>query len=76
MRQENVLSIKVNYIYASFQIFFVIFDQIKNIILEGNYGYLGPEATLQYWLLEFSIEDFGMFSMIENFFYYYFPFQL
>ena len=76
MRQENVLSIKVNYIYASFQIFFVIFDQVKNIILEANYGYLGPEATLQYWLLEFSIEDFGMFFVEKNRTCIFFPFSV
>ena len=58
LRQENLMSIKLNYIYGSFQIFFVIFDQVKNILLEANYAHLGPETTLYYWHLEFCIEDF------------------
>ena len=66
MRQENLMSIKLNYVYGSYQIFFVIFDQVKNILLEANYAQLGPESTLYYWLLEFCIEDFCMIQIKNN----------
>jgi len=60
------MSIKLNYIYGSYQIFFVIFDQVKNILLEANYANLGPEGTLFYWLLEFCIEDFCKLQIQNN----------
>jgi len=60
LRQRNLLSIRLNYIYGSFQIYFVIFDQVKNILLEANFPNLGPEKTFFYWLLAFCIEDFLM----------------
>ena len=61
------MSINLNYVYGSYQIFFVIFDQIKNILLEANYAHLGPETTFYYWLLEFCIEDFCKLSKTTNY---------
>ena len=52
------MSIKLNYVYGSCQIFFVIFDQVKKILLEANFDYLGPEMTFFYWYLVFCVEDF------------------
>ena len=52
------MSIKLNYVYGSCQIFFVIFDQVKNILLNANFDYLGPEMTLFSWHLVFCVEDF------------------
>ena len=58
LRPENLMSIKLNYVYGSFQIFFVIGDQVKNILLEANFEHFGPEKTFFYWFLVFCVEDF------------------
>ena len=53
------MSIKLQYAYGSTILFFIFSDQMKNIVLEANFKFLGPEKTFDLWLLMFCIEEFG-----------------
>ena len=54
-RQQNILSIRCQYIYANVFLFFFSLDQLKNQYLEKNYRKLTKEEVFNLWGVTFPI---------------------
>ena len=60
-RQQNVLDMKLHYIYGMALATSVQLDQVKHLLLEVWiwHGWMDPHEAFTYWVLGFVIENLG-----------------
>ena len=64
-RQQNVLDMKLHYIYGMALATSVQLDQVKHLLLEVWiwHGWMDPHKAFTYWVLGFVIENLGKGSV-------------
>ena len=67
-RQQNVVDMRLHYLYGMALSSSVIMDQVKHILLELGiwHGWMDPDEAFTYWVLGFVIENLGEDS-VSNF---------
>ena len=60
-RQQNVVDMRLHYMYGMALSSGVIMDQVKHILLELGiwHGWIDPNEAFSYWVLGFVIENLG-----------------
>ena len=62
-RARSLLDLRLHYVYALCLTGGVAgLNQVKNMVLEGAYHWIGPEGAFDVWTLEFLVEILGDLS--------------
>ena len=66
-RQQNVVDMRLHYMYGMALSSSVIMDQVKHILLELGiwHGWIDPHESFTYWVVGFVIENLGEDSVCK-----------
>ena len=60
-RQQNLIDIKLQYLFSNLMAMGVFVDQLKNAYLQVHSRTLGPDMTFTIWWIQFYFENIGEF---------------
>ena len=70
---QNLVDLRLHYVYGmSLALMTFIVDQLKHILLELFYPWIGPELAFHIWTFVFLLENIGVWKVSSVYFLKYF----